>query len=222
MITLNAASNGTPLALPGALLPNADSPLHFMVWDMETARDPKSVPGGWEEARKGAAGLSAAAVYDSQTNWTYLYGSDDLLSLAATLEGADVVVTYNGEGFDNGALAGLIGRPLRLKAHIDLFAMLMKANGNQMHGFGLDRIANHTLGYGKPIGSEGKHAPDLYERGLLGGEEGVEAIFKMLTYCGNDVRLTRDLLLFAKQHGFLVGPRGPIHIAVPDWWKRLT
>jgi len=160
-----------------------------------------------------------ACTYDSETDWTYHYGPEDLDRLVAHLEAAECVVSFNGKGYDMPVLEHLIGRKLALKRHFDLFEMLVNVTG-ELRGYGLGNVSQLSLGYGK-IG-KGVLAAGLYEKALTGGPDGVAALFELIVYCAHDVRLTRQLLRFAQRHKFLIGPNGPVNLLLPDTFVRLA
>src|SRR5262249_19270957 len=125
---LSDAGQSPTLADPLGAIPSTEAaPLHFVVLDIETQRGPDELPTGWDGMRNGEGGLSAACLYDSETNWCYYYSPLDGRKLADDLEASGVVVTYNGKGFDIPAIEGHIGRKIKIDTHIDLLDMLVTA-----------------------------------------------------------------------------------------------
>lgn len=196
----------------------ATNDVHFRVFDIEIAKSVEEV-GGWDAARKGLAGLSCAALYDSETNQTKLYGPQDVERLGEALEGPFVIVSYNGIGFDVPAVEGMLKRKLDIRCHLDLLDLLVQTTGARK-GLTLENVARHTLGRGKS--GSGKFAPDMYKTACRGGEQGVQEAVNLLAYCSLDVTLTRDLLVFLQANGFVIGPNGPIHPTLPPYFAQLA
>lgn len=221
MITVmnNHGAGGThptdTLSLPGPS-PVSGPPVPFFVFDVETHGGIKSRVRD-EFIR--TSQFVCAASYDSETNWVYHYGPTQLELLVQHLEEAAVVVSFNGKGYDIPVIENLIGRPLVLKQHIDLFEMIVAVTGD-LKGYGLEAVAKTTLGRGK-LG-KGVWASELYERALKGGEDGAAALFELVGYCGGDVRLTRDLLLFVREYSYILSPKGIVNLILPDVIKRLA
>lgn len=203
-------------------LPTVDAPpIHYAAFDIETRLGADEVKGGWDGMRLGLGDFACGAIYDSEQDWTFLYGPEDLDAFAAHLESAATLVSYNGIGFDVPAIEGTLRRPLKLEPanHLDLLAVLVQAAGNRK-GLTLENVSRHTLGRGK-IG-HGAHAPQLYREALQGGIAGLTTTTRLLTYCAHDVRLTRDLLRFLSRNQMLLGPNGPIYPTLPNWFVRLV
>lgn len=210
-----ASHPATVLSLPDDPS-NVGAPVRYLVMDIETHKGEKSRD---RDKFVKTSQFVCASVYDSETDWTYHYGPDQLDRLVTHLEEADVVVSFNGNGYDMPVIENLIGRKLQMKRHFDLFEMLVNVTG-ELRGYSLGNVSRLSLGYGK-IGT-GKMAAELYERALAGGDDGVAALFELITYCSHDVRLTRNLLRFAQAHKFLIGPSGPVNLILPDLFLRLA
>jgi hypothetical protein len=162
----------------------------YRIFDIEIAKSIEETPGGWDGARKGLSGFSVACLYDSESNHTWVYGPNDVEQLVRDLEGPQVVISFNGIGFDVPALEGLVGRKLDIREHLDLLNVLVQTTGNRK-GLKLENIAQATLGRGKT--GSGAMAPKMYQDGLMGRVEGVQRIVELLRYCALDVILVRDL-----------------------------
>lgn len=188
--------------------------MRIVIFDLETRLHAEQLDKnkeiGWAKLRAGDGGISALAVYDLQDQWLYLYDEHSVREVAAHLEKADAVVGFRSESFDVPVVEGLLGRKLRLREHLDLYALIARTNAS--HGRvgttgdnTLDAICRRTLGHGKS--GSGAHAPDLYSRGEYGA---------LFNYCGQDVRLTRDLLLFIVKHGGVQNFTGSfLHLELP-------
>lgn len=169
--------------------------MRIVLFDLETRKLAQDLSEdhdyGWTLLRAGEGGISALCVYDLTDKWLYLY-DDHPLSLKAAisqLENADVVVGYRSEGFDLPCIEGVCGRRLKLKSHIDLYALIARTNAQKgIRGargdFTLGAVCKRSFGKGKS--ASGADAPSLAKDGRFG---------ELFNYCGHDVKLTRDLLL---------------------------
>lgn len=209
----------TPTAVPSSLdTPSKGEcpPVHYVVFDIETHGGQKG-PNRDHFVR--TSKHVCTSTYDSETNWVYNYGPDQVGLLVDLLESAPVVVSFNGKGYDVPVLENLLGRKLALRQHVDLFEMIVQSTG-ELRGYGLESVCQRTLGRGKM--GKGVMAAKLYEAGLRGGDEGVAATFELIGYCGGDVRLTRDLLQFIRTNRFICGPHGLVNLTLPDVLTRLA
>lgn len=212
IIGVDGSSESNVQALPSPVA------VPFRIFDIEIARSVEDTPGGWGAAREGKCGFGCACVYDSESNHTWVYGPQDQEMLAQDLE-QGLVISFNGCGFDVPAIEGGIGRKLNIATHFDLLDSCMQANNGQRKGLKLEQIAQRTLGRGKS--GDGAQAPIMFQRGLKGTENGVQDIVKLLRYCAMDVIIVRDLLSFVREHGFVVGPNGPLHLTLPPYFGQL-
>jgi hypothetical protein len=126
----------------------------------------------------------------------------DLYGLVKRLEGADEVVSFNGERFDNQVLIATLALPaLRIAKSVDLLRIILKAKGGVRYPEGswkLDAISKRTLGEGKLLG-DGAFAPQKAREGRWG---------ELFTYCLGDVKLTRSLYRHIATQGCIVDPDG--------------
>jgi DEAD/DEAH box helicase domain-containing protein len=188
--------------------------MRIVIFDLETRLHAdqldKNKEIGWARLRAGDGGISALAVYDLQDEWLYLYDEHSVREVATHLEKADVVVGFRSEGFDVPVVEGLLGRKMRLREHLDLYALIARTNASsgRVGTTGdntLDAICRRTFGRGKS--GSGAHAPELYSQRRFG---------ELFNYCGQDVRLTRDLLLHIGQHGGVQNFTGSfLHLDLP-------
>lgn len=189
----------------------------ILFFDLETrlhAEDlhPENRDAGWAALRSGEGGVSALAIYDSETNWCYVYDDHSIQSAVMFLEKADVVVGFASKNFDVPVIEGLIGRKLALNYHYDILEEATRAytlsGGKRAKGdFTLDNVCKRTLGRGKI--EHGSHAKQLATEGRFG---------ELFNYCLDDVHLTHDLFQFIREHNGIVGPsKGLIHMPLPPW-----
>jgi hypothetical protein len=190
----------------------------ILCWDTEALHN-QDKSEKWD-AWRARAGISVATTLDYDTFIPKFYSDGDenfgpemgeysFYALAQDLEAADVVVSYNGQGYDNHVLTHLLGRYPIFQRDIDLYAEIKYALGNVRWGKGawkLERVATDTLGIGKTAES-GAHAAHLYRNRRYG---------ELFTYNFMDVWLVRELLAFIRANGYVLNPDGTkLHITLP-------
>lgn len=193
--------------------------MRLVIFDLETRLHAeqlnKNKEIGWAHLRAGDGGISALCVYDFTEQWLFMYDEHSIREVAIHLEKADVVVGFRSEGFDVPVVEGLLGRKLRLREHLDLYTLIARTNAacGRVGTTGdctLNAICRRTLGRGKS--GSGAHAPDLYSQRRFG---------ELFNYCGQDVRLTRDLFLHIAEHGGVQNFTGSfLHLDLPAQVKR--
>jgi DEAD/DEAH box helicase domain-containing protein len=158
---------------------------HFLVIDVETQKLVQEV-GGWDHVDK--LGISVACAYDSKTDQFLAYRENELKQLIELCE-ERLVVGYNIRGFDLPVLApyGLDTRKL------DVFDIMydLEALTRQRY-LKLEHVAQGTLAAGKS--ADGLMAVEWYKQGQ---------IQKIIDYCMQDVKVTRDVFQFGRQNGFV-------------------
>jgi DEAD/DEAH box helicase domain-containing protein len=187
----------------------------WAVYDLETKlhseKDLKTTINELRKAgRLGELGVSCLAIWSSDTQETDIYGENDVEEAVTRLEEADAVVDYNGTRFDRRVLEGVLGRETYFSRYTDILRLIWKqmdGQGIQKGATTLGEVARNTLGRGKS--GKGEAAPTLYRQKELG---------KLYRYCMNDVRLTKDVLLHVKEHGWVRNGKGyKIKMEVPKW-----
>lgn len=141
--------------------------------DIETRALAQDV-GGWLALKNGDGGMSCAITIADPGHIVRVWDDHTTEALAAYLESADTVVTWNGFRFDLRVIEGLLGRALLLREHIDLKL--------ERRAKGLDDEAQKILGRGKT--GHGEDAPSLATEGRWA---------ELIQYCIDDVELTRDI-----------------------------
>ncbi len=127
--------------------------------------------------------ISVVCVHDSETDTYTSYLQEDLGKLWPLLEQADVIITFNGDHFDLPILNKYYpGNLMNLKS-LDLLKEVRKSLG---HRIGLGVIAQGTLGTGK--GGNGLDAIEWWKTG---------EIDKIIKYCLEDVRITKEIYEYA-------------------------
>jgi DEAD/DEAH box helicase domain-containing protein len=113
----------------------------------------------------------------------------DLKGLWPILENADGIVTWNGEHFDIPLLNKYYPGDLTKIKSIDLMKEVQLVLGRRLR---LDSVASATLGASKS--GHGLEAVEWWKNG---------EVDKIIKYCTDDVRLTRELYDFAMKNGHL-------------------
>lgn len=158
---------------------------HFLVLDIETQRLVQEV-GGWDHVDK--LGVSVACVYDSKTDAFRSFLEKDLKELIALCE-ERLVVGYNVRGFD---LPVLVPYGLEI-GRLDVFDIMYDVETLTRQRFlKLEYLARGTLGEGKS--ADGLMAVEWWKAG---------EIQKIIDYCMQDVKVTRDVFQFGRQNGFV-------------------
>ncbi|KAA3616474.1 MAG: helicase [Calditrichaeota bacterium] len=160
--------------------------MHFVVFDLETKQSFDEV-GGFKNAHK--LGISVGVVYDSESDKTTAYRENEMDDLVEQLQSADLVIGFNNFGFDNIVLQPYTIVTLDALPGLDLMQKLQQALG---HRVSLDNVAKGTLNSEKSGG--GLQAIEWYRKGEWD---------KLISYCEQDVLITRDIYLFGKENGYV-------------------
>ena len=158
---------------------------HFLVIDVETQKLVQEV-GGWDHVD--LLGISVACAYDSKTDQFFAYRENELKNLIELCE-ERLVIGYNIRGFDLPVLA-----PYGLNAQkLDVFDIMYDLETLTRQRFlKLEAVARGTLGTGKS--ADGLLAVEWWKSGQ---------VQKIIDYCTQDVRVTRDVFQFGRQNGFV-------------------
>ena len=172
---------------------------HFLIIDVETQRLVQEV-GGWDHVDK--LGISVACAYDSKTDQFLSYQEKDLKNLIELCE-ERLVIGYNIRGFDLPVLAPYGLNPKKL----DVFDIMYDIEAlTRQRYLKLEAVARGTLGVGKS--ADGLQAVEWWKSGQ---------IQKIIDYCIQDVRVTRDIFQFGRQNGFIRIQRSennPVEVSV--------
>jgi len=154
--------------------------------------------------------ISVVCIYDSETDDYQSFLQEDFVRLWPILERADVIITFNGDHFDIPLLNKYYSGDLTTIKSLDILKEVRKSLGFRV---GLDNIATATLGKGK-IG-HGLEAIDWWRNG---------EIDKIIKYCIEDVRITKEVYDYAIAHKNLKYKEGDkaIEFAIDttDWDKK--
>jgi DEAD/DEAH box helicase domain-containing protein len=154
-----------------------------VVFDLETQRSFDDV-GGRSQFHK--LGVSTAVVYRYDTDEFLVVDEDTIDQLIELLLEADLVIGYNIKGFDYEVLRGYTEEDLRSLPTLDLMEHLEERLGFRPK---LESVVMPTLGTGKL--ADGLTALEWWRDG---------EIDKIVEYCREDVRVTRDLYDFGKRN----------------------
>lgn len=175
---------------------------HFLVVDVETQRLAQEV-GGWSHIDQ--LGISVACAYDSKTDQFYSYRENELSALFELCEDR-LIVGYNIKGFDL-----IVMEPYGLKLQgLDVFDIMLDVETLTRQRFiKLESLARGTLGEGKS--SDGLQAVEWWKAGQVD---------KIIEYCLQDVKVTRDIFQFGRQNGFIRMSRSESNtFTVPVKWN---
>jgi DEAD/DEAH box helicase domain-containing protein len=154
-----------------------------VVFDLETQRSFDEV-GGRSQFHK--LGVSAGVAYRYDTDEFLVVDEATIDQLIELLLGADLVIGYNIKGFDYEVLRAYTEEDLHRLPTLDLMEHLEERLGFRPK---LESVVMPTLGTGKL--ADGLTALQWWRDG---------EIDKIVEYCREDVRVTRDLYDFGKRN----------------------
>jgi DEAD/DEAH box helicase domain-containing protein len=155
--------------------------------DIETQRLADEV-GGWANVH--LMRLAVAVLYDQRSDAFQVFTEDRAGELITRLRAFDLVVGFNIKRFDYRVLAAYT--PFDLQG-LPTFDLLEDIHGRLEHRLSLGHLAEQTLGRSKT--GDGLQAVRWFREGNL------EAV---VTYCKDDVVITRDLFRFGLSEGYLI------------------
>ena len=161
---------------------------HVIYFDIETQRSAEEV-GGWDHVER--LGLALAVTYDTRDNNYKTYNEASVANLIEALQAADLVIGFNHLKFDYKVLSAYTTVDLHSLPNFDMLDQLKK-DGGFYKGLGLGVLGQYTLGRAKTV--DGLQSIEWWKRG---------EIDKVAKYCKQDVALTRELFLHARDEGFL-------------------
>lgn len=175
---------------------------HFLVLDIETQKLVQDV-GGWDHVDK--LGISVACAYDSKTDQFLSFRENEIKSLIELCE-ERLVVGYNIRGFD---LPVMVPYGLNV-GRLDVFDIMYDLETLTRQRFlKLEAVARGTLGAGKS--ADGLQAVEWWKTGQ---------IQKIIDYCTQDVKVTRDIFQYGRSNGFVKIQRSEERITeVPVQWN---
>ncbi len=166
---------------------NQEQQKRVVVFDLETQLSASEV-GGWGNTHLMRVAVGVA--HDSADGEYKVFYEDDMPELLKLLKSADVVVGFNSRSFDYGVLKRYTDEPLKdILPTLDLIEKVQKSIGFRV---GLNNIASATVGAEKS--ADGLQSLKWFKEGKLG---------LIADYCKQDVKVTRDVYLFALTNGHL-------------------
>lgn len=186
---------------------------NVVTFDIETNHLASEV-GGWAALKRGEGGISCLVAWSSASGRPLIFDENTLEDAGHLLESADVILSFNGVGFDIPVLEGVLGRKLCIKQHLDLLQMVWQAlprHAGRHKGYRLTELSHRCLGIEKT--GDGLMAPTLREQGRWG---------ELFDYCLHDVYLTRRLFQFVQDHNGVIATDGSIlALDFPKWFKAM-
>ena len=133
--------------------------------------------------------ISVVCIHDSLTDAYTSYEQHQLKDLWPLIEQADMLITWNGDHFDIPLLGKYYSGDLSKIKSLDLMKEVRNVLGRRLK---LDGVAEATLGTNKS--AHGSQAVEWWKTG---------EIDKIIKYCIDDVKITKDLYDFAVKNGYL-------------------
>jgi len=162
-------------------------PARYGVFDIETQKSAAEV-GGWHRAD--AMLVSVAVVYDAGLDDYLVFREGEVPQLIAHLSTFDLLVGFNNKRFDNQVLSGYGVHDLAVLPTVDILEKVKERLGYRLS---LDNLSENTLGIKKS--ADGLMALKWYQEGRID---------KIISYCRQDVEMTRSLFHFGMEHGYLL------------------
>jgi len=135
-------------------------------------------------------GVSLAVVYDGSSDSFSVYREEEIGRLIEHLQQLELVVGFNNKRFDNRVLSAYTDVDLSRLPTLDILEEVHNRLGYRLS---LERLAEKTLGIRKS--GSGLQALQWFKEGRFD---------KIIEYCRQDVAITRDLLLFGLEKGYLL------------------
>lgn len=157
--------------------------MRYIVFDLETQNIFQDV-GSSDPT---ALDISVATVYDSETEKYTTVTIDELEQLWPIIEQADALVGYNSNHFDIPLLNKYYPGDLTQIKSIDILEDIKLSLGRRLR---LDNVASATVGAKKS--ADGLQAVRWWREG---------EIKKIMKYCEQDVKVTKNVFEYALEHG---------------------
>ncbi len=159
-----------------------------------------------------ALDISVICIHDSHDDSYKSFLEQDFPKLWPILEKADILITWNGNHFDIPLLNKYYSGDLSKIKSIDLMAEVRTSIGRRLK---LDTVAEATLGKNKS--GNGFEAVNWWATG---------EIDKIIKYCQEDVKITKELYDYAVKNGKLIykdlgvgGTLRDIKLNTSEWEK---
>jgi len=154
--------------------------------------------------------ISVVCLYDYSTDKYHSFLQEDFGKLWPILENTDMLITFNGDHFDIPLLGKYYSGDLSKIKSLDLMKEVKNSLGFRLK---LDSIALATLGTGKS--GHGLEAVTWWKNG---------EVDKIIKYCTDDVRVTKEIYDYALKNGHLKYKDGTnmkeIKLDTANWEKK--
>jgi DEAD/DEAH box helicase domain-containing protein len=157
--------------------------MRYVVFDLETQNTFQEV----ESNDVTALDISVASLYDSGTDTYTTVTVDEIDCIWPIIEQADVLVGYNSNHFDIPLLNKYYPGDLTHIKSIDLLEDIKASLGRRLR---LDGVAAATVGAKKS--ADGLQAVRWWREGKIA---------EIKKYCQQDVKVTKDVFEYAREHG---------------------
>ena len=157
--------------------------MRYIVFDLETQNIFQEV-GSSDPA---ALDISVGTVYDSETDIYTTVTIDEIDKLWPIIEKADALVGYNSNHFDIPLLNKYYPGDLTQIKSIDILEDIKNSLGRRLR---LDSVAQATIGAKKS--ADGLQAVRWWREGK---------IKEIMKYCEQDVKVTKKVFDYAREHG---------------------
>jgi len=139
--------------------------------------------------------ISVVCVYEYENDKYSSFTQEQFGDLWKIIENTDMFITYNGDHFDIPLLNKYYPGDLMKIKSLDLLKELRESAGRRMK---LDQIAEGTFGTHKS--GDGLDAVKWWREG---------EVDKVIKYCIDDVKITKDVYEYALKNGKLIFKEGP-------------
>ncbi|MBU1036517.1 ribonuclease H-like domain-containing protein [Patescibacteria group bacterium] len=176
-----------------------------LVLDLETKKTFEEVGG---DHNKEQLGVSLVGVYSYQKDQFKSFREEEFKELGEWLKKASLIIGFNSKSFDFTVLQPYFKFKLAKLPHLDILEEIYHALGHRLK---LESVVQCTLGEGKS--GSGLDAVWYYKNNEW---ENLEK------YCLDDVRITRDLYEYGKQHGHIWYEKMGDRVSIPVRWGNGT
>lgn len=146
-------------------------------------------------------GISVIGAYDYGTDRYRVFCDDNKEEFFEAAEAAEVLITFNGIGFDDPVITACWKEDWEPKAHkFDIMAEMRKASGLRPS---LDGTCQVNFGVAKS--NSGALAPILWQRGKIG---------EVIDYCMNDIKMTKLAFDLIVKTGSIICPKSNKSISI--------
>lgn len=176
--------------------------MSYLVLDLETKKEFAEIGG---RGKVHLLGVSVVGTYWSATGQYRAYREEEIKELEEILTQKPLVIGFNIKAFDFPVLQPLMKTPLSTVPLLDIMDDLANALGYRVS---LESVARGTLNAGKS--SHGLEAIKMFREGRWD---------ELVAYCLQDVKLTKEVYEYGREHGAVKFFAGWESYEVPVKWK---